>query len=401
MLRRSSGTTVRAIARRAIAPLTMFSTAAVAQSTPPVFAPPGRVTRPPADYGTYEPPSIVTIRGTTTDQERPPSARIEFPENGPCRWLPWKPSRDYGAGAARRTAEEEAGQARAFASLVRILQATPIAKPPVGFCPHIAILAYTATPDLGHALRTVSTLMSWPATDLYRRADGQLAYDGEVGGMIIDINRPNIDTWSTLVDPTMRDSLGRFFQEVPIIGTFQGFPVYLGDRLVVSRQDVPLQRPVAMERVVRWVLREDSTLLARLPPGNSEATRQKKIESIARLRAQLAALDANERAAPGCLATNGYGLIMAVVRSDDPTCRKRIFERNPDIYDRSLPRWAPQVITVHAVIPFEKGPPADRRPSQREIDRWSAMQLVWGIDWQQVRREYLGAPSSSTTERRE
>lgn len=375
-----------------VAVATATSDGLVAQSAPRVFAPPGRVQAPPPDYGTYEPPSEVTIRGATADAERPAASRLEFPEHGPCRWLPWNAPRDLGPGNARRTSAEFAGQQRVFDQLLQRLKAVPIAKPPVGWCPGLASVAFLSTVDLGHALRTRSTLRAWPATDLWRDPSGRLVFDGEVRGMDIDINRPLVDSWSQMTDTSMVDADGRFFVEVPIIGTFQGFPVYAGNHLVVARREVPLQRPVSLERVLRWWIRADSSWLASLAPDRSAGTRERLTARLAESRAQLAGLDAATRAAPGCLATDGSGGIMRVVPRDAASCRRPIAERNPDLYDRSLPRWAPQIITVSAVTPFENGPPADQRPSQRQIPRWAATQLIWGIDWQQVRREFLGAP---------
>jgi hypothetical protein len=361
----------------------------------PVFAPPGAITSPPNDYGTDEPAQPINIRGVAEGSERPAASLIEFPLHGPCRWLPAEAPRNQGPGNANRTAAEFEGQRRAYEQLRAVLAAVPIAKPPIGWCPRIATSELFSTTDLGHALRTRLYLQLWPATDLFRR-NGQLVLDGEVPGWFIAVNRPLVDGWGPNQFEQMQDSLGRFFPEVPVIGRFQGFPVYLGNRLVISRRDVPLQRPVRVDRILRWFINTRSARLADpwVQSARGEKERTELMAQRASAVAQLAALSGDAAAAPACLSYPASQIIAfdRIVAVGDRECLTPLAERNPDLYDRALPRSAPQVLVIEPNFAFADGAPAGPRPTQREITRWASRHVVWGIDWRAVRRDYLGAP---------
>ena len=361
----------------------------------PVFAPPGAITPPPNDYGTDEPAQPSNARGEAEGSERPAASLIEFPLHGPCRWLPAEAPRNLGPGNANRTTAEFEGQRRAFEGLRSLLAAVPIAKPPIGWCPRIATTELFSTTDLGHALRIRLYLQLWPATDLFRR-NGQLVLDGEVPGWFIAVNRPLVDGWGPQAFDSMRDSLGPFFPEVPVIGHFQGFPVYLGNRLVISRRDVPLQRPVRLDRVLRWFIGTRNARLADpwVQSARGEKERTELIAQRERAVAQLVALSGDAAAAPACLSYPASQIIAfdRIVAAGDHECLTPLAERNPDLYDRTLPRSAPQVLVIEPNFAFADGPPAGPRPTQREVSRWASRHLVWGIDWRAVRRDYLGAP---------
>lgn len=239
------------------------------------------------------------------------------------------------------------------------------------------------------------------------------------------------------------------FQGFPVIRTGSGAEQV---RLVVPVNDRPLHRPVQLARVIRWQLgafdqaireaqaqvdsarreydafftpaaqAEEETIIARRIEAQRartpelqariRASRQAEVEAktaqlrrrwdvaadpnhplaVARQRreqaqARLEGLSAAEAQSPACLVRLEPAHVTPdVAVAGDARCTLALVERNPDYYDRSRPRSVIQVLTIDR---FPLQPPAGGLPGSRHRNVWANQHMVWGLDWQQIRREVL------------
>jgi hypothetical protein len=403
-------------------------------ATPPVvLAPPGQV------------------RTATWPAPPPPPATPAFATDAPCDWLPDSapaaaPPRSAPGGAARPASVETAAETAALrAQIDRVgafFKAQPAIHPAIGVCPIFHNRGSTRQRAEGFAMVGFFGVGYWPAEWLERR-NGRLVFDGEIGHAWADVNQIRLDGSRF----TIRDARGEMFEPVPVTHEMQGFPVYGGRQLVVTRHDRPLFRPASTERLLRWQLGEIGIAL---PPAQAQAEREaanlermsspeqlardeqtlqrraqlsfggdlsrarasweaERAAEVERLRARadttrpdhpvalltqlqaesqarLAALTPERAAEPGCLSPRIRGTtVVDVVPVDDPACVRPMVEPNPDYFDRTLPPSAIQVISFRE---FDIDP--ERHGAKR--DRAARANFFWGVDWQRLRREVMGGP---------
>lgn len=114
------------------------------------------------------------------------------------------------------------------------------------------------------------------------------------------------------------------------------------------------------------------------------ATRRK-----AEAEARLASLPAAEGQSPACLVQREQSYITPDIAAVGTRgCTFNLVERNPDYYDKSLPRTAPQILVISR---FSWLPPIGGLPGQRRRYTWANRHTLWGLDWQKFRRDVLGA----------
>jgi hypothetical protein len=70
-------------------------------------------------------------------------------------------------------------------------------------------------------------------------------------------------------------------------------------------------------------------------------------------------------------------------KAGDAKCSFDLIESNADYYDRSLPRTTIQLVTVGR---FPYLPPRGGLPGSRYRDTWANQHMMWGLDWQKIRR---------------
>lgn len=109
---------------------------------------------------------------------------------------------------------------------------------------------------------------------------------------------------------------------------------------------------------------------------------QRKAQAEARL-AKLAAEDAKR---PACLIRRGTEPPEVAV-AGDAACTFGLIEHNPDYYDRSLPRTRIQIMTIYGLS--DRGPGGGLPATTRYP--WANGYTTYGLDWQKIRREFLGA----------
>lgn len=116
------------------------------------------------------------------------------------------------------------------------------------------------------------------------------------------------------------------------------------------------------------------------------ATRRK-----AAAESRLVSLSATEAQAPACLIDRERGSATpGLATSGNPDCSIDLVERNPDFYDRSLPRTALQILVIGR---FSWVAPAGGLPGSRYRYLFANRHMLWGLDWQKFRSEVLGAPA--------
>jgi hypothetical protein len=124
-------------------------------------------------------------------------------------------------------------------------------------------------------------------------------------------------------------------------------------------------------------------------PGHPfNAATRRKAEAEGRL-ARLSPAEAEQAAClitlPQSFATPDIGT------AGGPACAFALVERDPDYYDRSLPRTAIQLVVISR---FEWLAPVGGLPGDRYRDRWANRNMLWGLDWQRFRRDVLGAKTA-------
>jgi hypothetical protein len=163
------------------------------------------------------------------------------------------------------------------------------------------------------------------------------------------------------------DDEGQFFADVPEPSeTKHGFPVY-GDWVVITRTPAPIFLPVTRERYLKVVIaRFDHTLTRALShkvanPTNdptlatalSELDRliQERRSILNEMKQRLASMSATERALPAYV--DSTDAIERMPKFDDgPGDSHGIVYFNPALFDRALPKTAPQMIAVK-IVPGE------------------------------------------------
>lgn len=105
-------------------------------------------------------------------------------------------------------------------------------------------------------------------------------------------------------------------------------------------------------------------------------------------KARLAGVPAADASAPACLIPRKESYVtpdIGVAGRDG--CAVGLVERNPDYYDRTLPRTALQLLVISR---FSWVPPFGGLPGERHRPIWANRHMLWGLDWQKFRRDVLG-----------
>jgi hypothetical protein len=359
------------------------ATAAAAQ--PVTYLAPGEVVTPP------------TRQPTTAPDGRPDHDRVEFPLDGPCRWLPLSlPTRNE-PGRAQRTEAELREQFRLLERLRDFLGTAPVLDPPIGLCPELAVLLVGNGRVAGHAFRVRARLGIWQAGDLRRDAPGgQLIKDAELRWLDIRVNELDLATASTYAfSERMSDESGVFFPEPVQTGWFQGFPVY-SERIVIARDTTqPLLRPVRLDRALRWFIADRTRQLAETTGADKTSTdmRHRFTREQADAQVRLKTLTPDEAAAPACLTAPAASLALfdGVARVGTPGCRVALVEDNPALFDRRVSRAAAQVVTVGTAGVLAAGRPSAARPTSPQ-KLWALGHLLYGLDWRRLRQELMPPP---------
>lgn len=111
------------------------------------------------------------------------------------------------------------------------------------------------------------------------------------------------------------------------------------------------------------------------------ATRRK-----ADAQARLAKLTPADAARPACLIRRGTDPPDVAV-AGEAACAFGLIESNPDYYDRRLPRTQIQLVSVSGIS--DRGPGGGLPGTTRYP--WANGHTIYGLDWQKIRREFLGA----------
>ena len=320
---------------------------------------------------------------------RDSAARQEFPADAPCRWLP---ARRSGAGpTAEQARAASAAEAQAFrdriASLESFFRSDPRFTAPLGVCLQFSNSGWLGGLEGGHALRGAFFIGAWPGEWLYRRS-GRIVFDGETRHIVASVNTMPTDSTNSIEDATgaMIPADSRVLRPV---GSHQGFAVHEGGLLVIARADRALFRPVSFERLARWVLAELAYREYESRTHPSERERATRAGVLRRdLNAALERLTPEERAAPGCFTGNELDFgdrLRLVVPAGDARCQTRMVAPDPDYFDRSLPRFAIQLVTLRS-LPAQ--PPRGGLvgvPNGRAKVAWMNQALFWGVDWSAFR----------------
>lgn len=106
-------------------------------------------------------------------------------------------------------------------------------------------------------------------------------------------------------------------------------------------------------------------------------------------QARLASLSEADAQSPACLVKREESYVTPdIARTGNASCAFTLVERNPDYYDKTLPRTAPQILVISR---FSWVPPVGGLPGQRRRYTWGNRHMLWGLDWQKFRRDVLGA----------
>lgn len=109
----------------------------------------------------------------------------------------------------------------------------------------------------------------------------------------------------------------------------------------------------------------------------------------AEAQARLASLPADEAQRPACLIPRERSYITPdIAPAGTSTCAHNLVERNPDYYDKTLPPTALQLLVLSR---FSWVPPIGGLPGDRYRSTWANRHTIWGLDWQKLRRDVLGA----------
>lgn len=242
------------------------------------------------------------------------------------------------------------------------------------------------------------------------------------------------------------------FQGFPVFGAADPAKYHDGIlTLVIPLNNRPLYRPMPLGRVIRWQVAELDRELARLqsiretarqqydayfgPTARAEeeriirlrierqgartpeqqakvrANREAEVEASTRelrskwdiastpdhpfnvatrrkgeAQARLAALSPADAARPACLVRRDTEAPDVGV-TGDAACSFGLVEQNPDYYDRRLPRTQVQLLTLYGMS--DRGPGGGLPATTRYP--WANDYTVYGLDWQKLRREVLGA----------
>lgn len=324
-------------------------------------------------------------RETEPPDQRDAAARQQFPSDAPCRWLP---ARRSGAGpnaaqARRASAADVQALRENIARIEAYFSGNPRFATPLGICMQFSNGGWRGGIEAGHALQGGFMIGAWPGEWLYRR-NGRLVYDGETRHIVGAVNTMPTDPTNSIEDAqgAMTRAVSRMVRPA---GTHQGFSVHDGGLLVIARADRPLFRPASFERMARWVLAELDHRQFESRTAASERERAGKAAALRReLTAALARMSATERAAPGCFVTDEVEFrssISLVVPAGDARCATRMVEPNPDVFDRSLPRSAIQLVTLRNLPPQPpQGGLVGMRSARMKVT-WMNQAIFWGTDW--------------------
>lgn len=117
------------------------------------------------------------------------------------------------------------------------------------------------------------------------------------------------------------------------------------------------------------------------------ATRRK-----ADAESRLAGLSASAADSAACLiASRNSTVTPDIGTAGDAACAFAVVERNPEYYDKALPRTAIQLLVISR---FSWLAPVGALPGTRYRDNWANRHMLWGLDWQKFRRDVLGATSA-------
>ena len=109
----------------------------------------------------------------------------------------------------------------------------------------------------------------------------------------------------------------------------------------------------------------------------------------AEAEARLASLSAADGQSPACLVQREQSYVTPdIAAAGSRGCTFNLVERNPDYYDKTLPRTVPQLVVISR---FSWVAPVGGLPGQRHRFTWANRHMLWGLDWQKFRRDVLGA----------
>ncbi|TKB68409.1 MAG: hypothetical protein E8D47_02860 [Nitrospira sp.] len=103
-------------------------------------------------------------------------------------------------------------------------------------------------------------------------------------------------------------------------------------------------------------------------------------------QARLAKLTPADTAQAACLIRRGNEP-PDIAGAGDAACSFKLIEHNPDYYDRRLPRTQVQLVSMYGLS--DRGPGAGMPATTRFA--WANSHTTYGLDWQKLRRDVLGA----------
>lgn len=182
------------------------------------------------------------------------------------------------------------------------------------------------------------------------------------------------------------DQQAKFATELPITGSMDGFPVYGGEFIYLSKRDEPPFIPVSQERYLSHLIASTRADIAKMnarflssssfmtagSAGANERYLQKFEQRLQAYEAELAALSPAERDADAYRPrdiTEARPSGLAPIGSTDGT---RIVTLNPKLYDAS--KWPGRIQNI--VIGTPRYLPQVYGEAQRQIDKAELMKLI-------------------------
>lgn len=421
---------------------------------PILLLPPGQVVPLPAP-GT---PSQMPLPDYDKDEDtRNEWSKKEFPHWGECRWMPvaW-------GGKALDTQPGTVAQRQAvrlaLEKAITFLRTAPVGNPPIGICPWVVSAGADGRIDQGHAFASSFLLANWGSKTLSRRTPAAPVSRGELLHLGFTFNQMPGQRVSP--EGPFQDTQGEFFAQGQPDGLFQGFPAYFSlsnldeNYLVIPRNNRPLFRPVAVDRMIRWQLTQFDEELKRLqslidgarrqydgyfsPAAKAEEERIITIrsererattpEAQARVRANREAENAaatrtlreqwDTAAAPDHpfnVATRRRAeastrlVSLTADQAREPACliKREQSYITPDIAPAGTSTCAfnlvernpdyydrtlpPTALQLLVLSRFSWVSPVGGLPGNRRRFIWANRHTIWGLDWQKFRRDVLGA----------